>query len=215
VTGDDFFDPWERREDVEVRSASLAAFRHVLARVDPNWTSRPTEEQDHWAHWYDRTARAISRQYARSFRDPSHDASDVLQEILMKLLTKFGPADAPHRLLTERPCMRNLMEWKGLDQVDWENAARRNAKRRTSLPDDDIGLADRRTPSPEAAAEASDAERSFRRAIRDPEDREAYLLFRMGRTPREVARLLGRKVGETKDLRDRLVSRLHSHLHPA
>ena len=66
---------------MEVRSASLAAFRHLLAHVDPNWTSRPSEEQEHWVHWFDRTARAISRQYARSFRDPSHDDADVLQNL--------------------------------------------------------------------------------------------------------------------------------------
>ncbi len=134
---------------------------------------------------------------------------------MIKLLTKFGPQDAPHRLLTERPCIRNLMQWKILDQVDWENASRRNARLRASLPEDDIGLADRTAPPPEAPAELRDSERSFRRALRDPEDREAYLLFRTGRTPREVAKLLGRKVRETKELRDRLVSTLQAHMHSA
>ncbi len=200
---------------VEVHSITLSSFRHLLARVDPKWSSRPLEEQEKWVHWYDRTARAISRQYARSFRDPSHDASDVLQEIMIKLLTKFGPSDAPHRLLTERPCIRNLMEWKSLDQVDWENAARRSARRRAELPADDIGLADRSMPPPQTAVELKDSERSFRRALRDPREREAYLLFRMGRSPSEVAKLLGRKVRETKELRDRLVSTLHAHMHSA
>jgi hypothetical protein len=198
---------------LEVRNTTLSSFRHLLARVDPHWAARPSEEQEEWVHWYDRTARAISRQYARSFRDPCHDAADVLQEIMIKLLTKFGPADAPHRLLTERPCIRNLMEWKSLDQVDWENAARRSAKRRATLPDDDIGLTNHSSPSPQATVELKDSERSFRRAIRDPGDRKAYLLFRTGRSPREVAKLIGRNVRDTKALRDRLVSTLHAHIH--
>lgn len=200
---------------MEVRSTTLSSFRHLLAHVDPDWSSRPSEEQEEWVHWYDRTARAISRQYARSFRDPSHDASDVLQEILIKLLTKFSPQDAPHRLLTERPCIRNLMEWKSLDQVDWENASRRNARLRAALPEDDIGLTDRTAPPPEAPAELRDSELSFRRALRDPRDREAYLLFRTGCSPREVAKLLGRKVRETKELRERLVDTLQAHMHSA
>ena len=151
---------------VEVRNVTLSSFRHLLARVDPQWSSRPSEEQEEWVHWYDRTARAISRQYARSFRDPSHDAQDVLQEILVKILIKFGSPDAPHRLLTERPCIRNLMKWKGLDQVDWENASRRNAHLRANLPDDDIGLTDRAAPPPEAPVELRDLERGKREVDR-------------------------------------------------
>ncbi|MHC4473483.1 MAG: sigma-70 RNA polymerase sigma factor region 4 domain-containing protein, partial [Planctomycetota bacterium] len=158
------------------------------------------------------TARAIARQYALSFRDPCHDASDVLQEIRLQIFTKFSPPDAPHRLLTERPCIRNLMSWKGLDLVDWETAARRSAHRRAPLPDEEVGLPDRSSPLPHRAVEMADEERAFRRAIRDPEERKAYLLFRTGRTPREVARLLGRRVREMASLRESLSTRLAARL---
>ena len=70
-------------------------FRHLLSLLDPEWSGRSLEEQNGWVDWYDRTARAISRQFARSFRDPCHDASDVMQDILLKLLTKFRAPDAP------------------------------------------------------------------------------------------------------------------------
>ena len=43
-----------------------------------------------------------------------------------------------------------------LDQVDWENASRRNARLRAALPEDDIGLADRTTPRYSPRAPCSD-----------------------------------------------------------
>jgi DNA-directed RNA polymerase specialized sigma24 family protein len=179
-----------------------------LATVDPHWSDRSLEEQNELVGWYARTARAIARQYAMSFRDPCHDAADLLQEIRLKIFTKFGPKDAPHRLLTERPCMRNLMGWKGLDLVDWENAERRSSRRRAPLPEEEIGLPDRSCLSPARNAEIRDQERAFRRAIRDPEDRKAYLLFRAGEAPRDVARMLGRRVREVKKLREQISSRM-------
>jgi DNA-directed RNA polymerase specialized sigma24 family protein len=162
--------------------------------------------------WYARTARAIASQYASSFKDPCHDASDVLQDIRLKILVKFRPADAPHRLLTERPCMRNLMEWKSLDRVDWENAERRSARRRAPLPDEEVGLPDRTGPSPDLEAEIQDVELSYVRALPDPERRKAYLLFRAGRTPREVAKLMGRPVRDMKAIREELVGGLRDRL---
>ncbi len=189
---------------LENRVTSSLTFRQLLSRIDPRWASRPPEVQDEWVDWYSRTARAIARQFAGSFRDPSHDASDVLQDIFLKLFLKFRDEDAPHRLLAERPCMRNLMEWKGLDRVDWENAERRSARRRTALPEDEVGLLDDRVATPERYAEVADAERAFRSAIRDPADREAYRMFREGRDTEEVARALGRDVRETREVRDRL-----------
>ena len=57
-----------------------------------------------------------------------------------------------------------------------------------------------------------EGEHAFLRAIRDPEDRKLYLLFRSGRTPREVAHLLGRRVRDMKEARERLVSRLEEQL---
>ena len=197
---------------MEARTRSTSSFRHLLARVDPHWAARPPEEQNEWVDWYERTARAISRQFAMSFRDPCHDAADVLQEILLKLWVKFLPEDAPHRLLTERPCIRNLREWKSLDQVDWENAKRRSAKRRVPLPDDEVGLADRSSPRPDRFVEVVDAEGAFRRAIRDPDERRIYLLLRTGRTPREIAKLTGRKVREIRALKANLRERLEAHL---
>jgi len=197
---------------LESQANSSVSFRHLLAVVDPLWSDRTQEEQDGWVDWYARTARAIARQYAMSFRDPCHDATDLLQEIRLKIFRKFGPKDAPHRLLTERPCMRNLMGWKGLDLVDWENAERRSARRRAPLPEDEVGLPDRTHPAPDCAAEIRDEERAFRRAIRDPEDRKAYLLFRAGEQPRDVARLLGRRVRDVKRLRQQISDRLSTHL---
>jgi hypothetical protein len=197
---------------LESQANSSVSFRQLLAVVDPLWSSRSPEEQTEWVDWYSRTARAIARQYAMSFRDPCHDAADVLQEIRLKIFTKFGPKDAPHRLLTERPCMRNLMGWKGLDLVDWENAERRSARRRAPLPEEEVGLPDRATLAPDRNAEIRDEERAFRREIRDPEDRKAYLLFRAGEPPREVAKLLGRRVRDVKMLRQQISDRLSSHL---
>jgi len=197
---------------LETPTSSSLSFRHLLADVDPQWSVRTPDEQNERVDWFARTARAIARQFANSFRDPCHDASDLLQEIRLKLLTKFRPADAPHRLLGERPCMRNLMEWKGLDLVDWENAERRAARRRAPLPSDEFGLADRDLLRPDRAVEVTEGEHAFLRAIRDPEDRKLYLLFRSGRTPREVAHLLGRRVRDMKEARDRLVSRLQEQL---
>ena len=199
---------------MESRVGSSSSFRGLLERVDPRWPDRTREEQDEWVEWYARTARAIARQFALSFRDPCHDAADVLQEIRLKIFVKFSSRDAPHRLLTERPCIRNLMSWKGLDLLDWENAERRNARRRTVLPDEDVGLPDRSTPAPSRVVEMADEERAFRRAIRDPGERKAYLLFRTGRSPREVAGLLGRTVREMKALREGLTSRLAAVLRP-
>lgn len=197
---------------MEAHTRSTSPFRHILSSVDPRWSARPIEEQDEVVNWYDRTARAISRRFAMSFRDPCHDASDVMQEICLKLWTKFLPADAPHRLLTERPCIRNLMEWKGLDQVDWENAKRRSAKRNVPLPDDEIGLADRSSVRPDRYAEVADSEGAFRRAIRDPDERRIYLLLRTGRSPRAIAKLTGRPVREIHALRSDLRERLEAHL---
>jgi len=197
---------------LETRAGSSLLFRRLLERVDPFWNSRSQEEQEQWADWYARTARAIARQYAMSFRDPCHDISDLLQEIRLKIFTKFGPPDAPHRLLTERPCIRNLMEWKGLDLVDWENAEKRSSRRRVPLPEEDFGLPDRASTTPAASAEIADEERAFRRAIRDPDDRRAYLLFRSGRTSRDIARLLGRKVQDVRALERRLTRALARRL---
>jgi len=197
---------------LESQASSSVSFRQLLAVVDPRWSDRTKEEQDEWVDWYARTARAIARQYAMSFRDPCHDAADLLQEIRLKIFTKFGPKDAPHRLLTERPCMRNLMGWKGLDLVDWENAERRSARRRAPLPEEEVGLPDRATLAPDCNAEIRDEERAFRREIRDPEDRKAYLLFRAGEPPREVAKLLGRRVRDVKKLRQQISDRLSLHL---
>jgi hypothetical protein len=197
---------------VETRFGSSSSFRRLLERVDPKWPARSPEEQTEWVEWYARTARAIARQYSSSFRDPCHDATDLLQEIRLKILVKFGPPDAPHRLLTERPCIRNLMSWKGLDLVDWESAKRRSSHRRAPLPDADVGLADSSSQPPGGSVEVADEERAFRRAIRDPEERKAYLLFRMGRTPREVARMLGRRVREMSSLRESLLDRLADRL---
>jgi DNA-directed RNA polymerase specialized sigma24 family protein len=200
---------------VETQALSSSCFRELLETVDPLWWERSEEERTSWVDWYARTARAIARQYANSFRDPCHDASDVLQEIRLKIFLKFGPSDAPHRLLTERPCIRNLMGWKALDLVDWESAERRNARRRVPLPEDGLTLPDPSRLPPDRTEEIRDAERAFRREIRRPEDRQAYLLFRSGRNHREVAKMTGRRVREMKDLRERLSSRLREYLCPA
>jgi uncharacterized membrane protein len=66
--------------------------------------------------------------------------------------------------------------------------------------------------TPSRTAELADEERAFRRAIRDPEDRKAYLLFRSGRSHRDVAQLLGRKVRDVRALERRLTSALACRL---
>lgn len=201
-----------RGGSLETQSGSSSAFRNLLACVDPKWSERSAEEQETWVAWYARTARAIARQYAASFRDPCHDASDIMQEIRLKLLTKFRGADAPHRLLTERPCMRNLMGWKALDMVDWENAERRSARRRVPLPDEEVALPDRSLPPPDRAAEVTEEEAAFRRELREPREKKAYLLFRSGKTPRQVARILGRPKAEIEAVLSRLSDSLAARL---
>lgn len=193
---------------MESQARSASAFRNLLATVDPRWSDRSEAERDDWVAFYARTARAIARQYASSFRDPCHDESDVMQEIRIKIWKKFGPRSAPHRLLTERPCVRNLMDWRAMDLVDWENADKRNARLRATLPDEDVGMPDRCVPRPDRMAELTDTERAFRREIRDPEDRKAYLLFKAGRSTSQVARLLGRSVRDVKDIRRSLSEQL-------
>jgi DNA-directed RNA polymerase specialized sigma24 family protein len=194
------------------RNRTKSTFRHLLADLDPKWSGRSPEEQNSWVDWYHRTAWAISRQFARSFRDPSHDAYDVYQDILLKLLTKFRGEDAPHRLLTERPCIRNLMQWKALDRVDWESAARRNARLRCPLPTEEFALPFRRGLAPDQYVELREAERSFGSSLPDPERQKAYELFRAGRQPREVARRLGRKLREVKALHEQLADEMRSAL---
>ena len=195
-------------ETLETQAHSASSFRHLLAVVDPVWSKRTDEEREDWVAFYARTARAIARQYAASFRDPCHDAADLMQEIRLKLLTKFRPHDAPHRLLTERPCVRNLMDWKGLDLVDYENAEKRSARRRVPLPEEDLALPDRHLPRPDREAELADTERAFRREIREPEDRRVDLLFKAGRTPQEIAELTGRSLRDVQRLKTSLSRRL-------
>ncbi len=185
-------------------------FRGLLETIDPAWDSRAPEERREIVDWFSSTSVAISRQYF--LRDPCHDASDVLQDILVKLFTKFSPADAPHRLLTEKPCMRKLMGWRAMDRVDWENAEKRSARRKTSLSEAGTRLVDRRLPAPDRAAEIADEERRFRREIRDPVERKAYLLFRTGLPPREVARMLRLPVAEAVRIRDALADALAGRL---
>lgn len=193
---------------METQACSTSTFRSLLATVDPAWGSRTEEERENWVSFYARTARSIAREYERSFKDPCHDAADVMQEIRLKILTKFRPADAPHRLLTEAPCVRKLMQWRGLDLVDWENAEKRCVKRRVPLPTDGDPLPDRQSLLPEENAEVSDSERAFRRALADPGDRRAYQMFRSGRSVRDVARRLRRPVADVEALQDRLSTHL-------
>jgi DNA-directed RNA polymerase specialized sigma24 family protein len=197
-----------RKVVVETHIAASLVFRQLLSTVDPGWGNRPAEEQEQLVGWYTRTARGIARTFGQNLRDPCHDAADVLQEILLKLFLKFRDVDSPHELLTERPCIRNLMEWKGLDRVDWENASRRSAKRRAPLPEADFALCDRKGTSPDHQAELIDEEQAFGRTILNAEDRRAYRLFRAGRRTEEIARALGRKRGEVQAIRDRLCRRL-------
>lgn len=187
-------------------------FLPLLARFAPEWSGRSPEEQNGWVDWYERTAHAIARQHARSFRDPSHDASDIVQDILLKLLTKFGEEGSPRRLLLERPCVRNLMKWKAWDRLDWESAARRDAHRRAPLPEEEIGLPSRGTSTPDRYAQIADSERVFRREIRDPDHRTAYLLFRMGKSPKEVAQMCGILVRDAKAMQERLANDLRDKL---
>ncbi|MCU0725292.1 MAG: hypothetical protein MUE73_05825 [Planctomycetes bacterium] len=197
---------------MEPRVAASFVFRQLLSTVDPGWDHRPADEQDQIVGWYTRTARGIARSFGQNLRDPCHDAADILQEILLKLFLKFREDDSPHELLTERPCIRNLMEWKGLDRLDWENASRRSARRRSPMPEEEFALSDRRGTPPDHSAELIDEERAFSRAIEDPEDRKAYRLFRAGRRTEEIARALGRNQSEVAAIRDRLCRRLSAKI---